>query len=115
LNRLIVIRANAASAFFIDSSRCEGLTLPTLRVRALGLLVSLASSAVIPAVESPGAVALPIVGDLEFQPLSAQVRRVLEAPGRVHEGRAWYQLALRIDPLDAELQDSLYHLRERSP
>jgi tetratricopeptide (TPR) repeat protein len=38
-----------------------------------------------------------------------------EALGRVHEGRAWYQLALGIDPLDAELQQALYRLRERSP
>lgn len=38
-----------------------------------------------------------------------------EAVDERDEARAWYQLALALDPADSALQQSLYRLRERSP
>ncbi len=43
------------------------------------------------------------------------VAAACEDLGRWAEARAWYRLALEIDPLDAAAQQALYRLRDRSP
>jgi tetratricopeptide (TPR) repeat protein len=44
--------------------------------------------------------------------LLRQLGETCEALGQYAEARAWYQLALALDPLDAAIQHSLYRLRD---
>jgi tetratricopeptide (TPR) repeat protein len=47
--------------------------------------------------------------------LIVQLAEACEQLGRRDEARAWYQLALGLNPLDAAVQQALYRLRDRSP
>jgi thioredoxin-like negative regulator of GroEL len=47
--------------------------------------------------------------------LVRQLADACEGVGRPAEARAWYRLALDLDPLDAVAQQALYRLRDRSP
>jgi Flp pilus assembly protein TadD len=47
--------------------------------------------------------------------LLTQLAETCEALGRRAEARAWYRLALGLDPLDQQLQRALYRLRDSSP
>jgi tetratricopeptide (TPR) repeat protein len=47
--------------------------------------------------------------------LMRQLGETCEALGQLAQARAWYRLALALDPLDPSVQQSLYRLREPSP
>ena len=46
--------------------------------------------------------------------LMREIGETCEALGQYAEARAWYRLALALDPLDAAIQQSLYRLRDQA-